>query len=105
MSRLVLCGVVSWLALGPAAPVRGDDAEDKAVALVEGLGGKVTRDGKRPGKPVTEVDLSGTAVTDAELPGLAPLKNLTGAHWPPASSIQGSCGGAAAESGRASTRS
>ncbi len=76
MSRLMLCGVVGWLVLGPAAPVRADDAEDRAVAFVEGLGGTVTRDGKRAGKPVTEMDLSGTAVTDAELKGLAALKSL-----------------------------
>ena len=51
VSRLMLCGVMSWLAIGPAAPLRADDAEDKAVALVEGLGGKTTRDPKRSGKP------------------------------------------------------
>ena len=31
---------------------RADDAEDKAVAFVEKLGGAVARDEKAPGKPV-----------------------------------------------------
>ena len=58
MSRLMLCGVVSWLGLIPSAPLYADDAEDKAVAFVEKLGGKVTRDEKLPGKPVIRVHLS-----------------------------------------------
>ena len=57
--------------------LRADDAEDKAVAFVEKLGGKVTRDEKAPGKPVITVDLSVTQVTDAGLKELAPLQNLT----------------------------
>ena len=44
MSRLLLCGVAAWVLA--AAPVRADDAEDKAVAFVEKLGGTVTRDQK-----------------------------------------------------------
>jgi hypothetical protein len=44
MSRLMLCGIVSWLILGSVAPIRADDAEDKAVAFVEKLGGKVKVD-------------------------------------------------------------
>ena len=58
------------------APLYADDAEDKAVAFVEKLGGKVTRDEKLPGKPVIGVHLSFSAVTDAGLKELAPLKNL-----------------------------
>jgi len=34
MSRLLLCGLLSWLALGSANRVQADDAEDKAVAFV-----------------------------------------------------------------------
>jgi internalin A len=77
MSRLMLCGVVSWLVLIPSAPLCANDAEDKAVAFVEKLGGRVTRDEKRPGKPVIGVRLSFSAVTDVGLKELAPLKNLT----------------------------
>ena len=51
MVRLMLCGVVSGLAC-VRRPARADDAEDKAVAFVEKLGGEVTRDEKLPGKPV-----------------------------------------------------
>ena len=65
---------VSGLYMGSA---RADDAEDKAVAFVEKLGGKVTRDEKVPGKPVVTVSLHRSEVTDAGLKELAPLKNLT----------------------------
>ena len=77
MSRMMLCGAVSWLILCPSALVRADDAEDKAVAFVEKLGGKVTRDDKLPGKPVTTLDLVGTKMTDAGLKELAALKSLS----------------------------
>ena len=66
---------VSGLCLGSAA--WADDAEDKAVAFVEKLGGTVTRDDKAPSKPIIGVQLSNTYVTDAGLKELAPLKNLT----------------------------
>ena len=46
---------------------RADEAEVKAVALVENLGGKVTRDDMAPGKPVVKVDLIGKHVTVANL--------------------------------------
>ena len=45
--------------------------EDAAVAFVKGLGGRVYRDDKAAGKPVTTVDLYNTKVTDAGLKGLA----------------------------------
>lgn len=38
--------------LGMCRPARADDAEDKAIAVVQGLGGTVTRDEKAPGKLV-----------------------------------------------------
>ena len=77
MSRLMLCGVVSWLVLISSAPLCADDAKDEAVAFVEKLGGRVTRDEKLPGKTVIGVHLSFKAVTDVGLKELAPLKNLT----------------------------
>src|SRR5687768_4691171 len=61
-----------WLML--ASPARAD--EDKAVALVEKLGGEVERDEKRPGKPVITVRLPGSDVTDEDLQKLAPLQHL-----------------------------
>src|SRR5215470_14999238 len=77
MSRPVLCGIVSWLVLGSGAPARADDTEDKAAALAEKLGGTVTRDDKRPGKPVVAVDLHGRGVRGADLRALGPLQSLT----------------------------
>ena len=56
--------------------LRADDAEDKAAALVERLGGTVTRDETRPGKPVVAVDLYARRVTGTDLRALAPLQNL-----------------------------
>lgn len=41
--------------------------DDKVVKRVEELGGRIARDRVLPGTPATEVDLSGTAVTNADL--------------------------------------
>ena len=57
MLRFMLYGAVSWLILSSTARVRADEAEDKAVAVVEELGGRVTRDEKAPGKPVVTVGI------------------------------------------------
>ena len=57
---LSLAPVLCW-----AAEPKADEA--KAIAEIEKLGGKVTRDEKSPGKPVIEVDLSDSKVTDAGL--------------------------------------
>src|SRR5262249_15132391 len=53
MSRLMLCVIATELI--PSSSAHADDAEDKAAALVEKLGGIVTRDETRPGKPVVSV--------------------------------------------------
>ncbi|HVS39193.1 MAG TPA: caspase family protein [Gemmataceae bacterium] len=52
------------------------DAEAKAVAVVERLGGTVTRDEERPGKPVVEVHLGFSKASDADLKELAGLTRL-----------------------------
>jgi hypothetical protein len=57
----------------PAAKTK---TEDEAVAFIQKLGGKIERDEKAAGKPVVEVNLAETAVTDVGLKELAPLKNL-----------------------------
>src|SRR5262245_21599181 len=44
----------------PASGSVEDTAEAKAVAAIEAIGGKVERDGKKEGKPVLGVDLSGS---------------------------------------------
>ena len=79
MSR-VLCGGVAWLVLGLPTASLANDAEEQAAAIAEKLGGKVTRDEKRPGRPVVEVDFGTADVTAADLRALAPLKNLTRLH-------------------------
>ena len=50
--------------------------EEKAVQAIEVLGGLVTRDETLPGRPVVEVDLSRTPITDASLEQLKELKDL-----------------------------
>jgi hypothetical protein len=50
--------------------------EATAVKAVEKLGGKVTVDAGRPGKPIVGVDFSRTQVTDAALKELKELKHL-----------------------------
>jgi hypothetical protein len=49
--------------------VTGRADESAAVKAVEKLGGRVTVDGKRPGKPVVAVDFSNTNVTELVLAG------------------------------------
>lgn len=63
---LSLAPVLSW-----AAEPNADQA--KAIAAIEKLGGKVTIDEKRAGKPVVAVDWAGSKVTNA---GLTYLKGL-----------------------------
>ncbi len=80
MSRMLASFVLAGGVLAIVSPVRADDAEDKAAALAEKLGGKVTRDDKSPGKPVVIVDLSKSKVTGADLRAMAALPNLTAAR-------------------------
>src|SRR5262249_2624686 len=60
----------------PAA--RGQDAaeQDKSVTEIQKLGGKVDRDDKAPGKPVTNVSLAITKVSDNDLVHLEKLVKL-----------------------------
>jgi internalin A len=75
MTRCVLVGV---LMLAVCTTARADDAEDRAVEVVKKLGGEVTRDETKDGRPVVKVDLARKRqVTDAGLEELAALKGLT----------------------------
>jgi hypothetical protein len=69
-----------WLActaiLIAVSAVSASADEASAVAALKKLGAKIKTDDKLPGKPVVEVDLSGTKVTDAGLKHLAALKGL-----------------------------
>ena len=50
--------------------------EEKAVQAIEALGGDVVRDETPPGRPVVEVILARTQVTDSDLKDLQELKDL-----------------------------
>ena len=50
--------------------------EEKAVQTIEALGGNVKWDDKISGRPVVEVDLSLSMITDAGLKDLKELKDL-----------------------------
>ena len=69
--------VLTALSLCLCSSVRADDAEDEALALVNKLNGKVTRDVRAPEQPVVAVDLNFKEITDAGLKELAALKSLT----------------------------
>lgn len=74
-SLMLLSGFL--LGLPWSSLLAADDAEAKAVAFVEKLGGKVERDDKVKGKPVRGVDLADCDnVTDAGLKQLTTLKQL-----------------------------
>jgi hypothetical protein len=50
---------------------------DLAIQRIESVGGQIKRDQKLPGRPVTEINLGSTNITDAGLKELRGLKNLT----------------------------
>ena len=76
LAMLVGLLVVASNAVGEDKVVKRIDAEKKAIAAIKKLGGKVTFDEKKPGKPVISVNLRRTEVTDAGLVHLKGLKNL-----------------------------
>lgn len=53
-----------------------NEAEDRAVAAIEKLGGKVERDKNKPGSPVVSVNLSSLKVTNKDLEHLKELHAL-----------------------------
>src|SRR5271157_3041520 len=77
MSRIML-PLLLGLSLAPvlcwAAEPNPDQA--KAIAEIEKLGGKVAVDDKNPDKPVIDVDLMDTQVTDAGLSHLDRFPHL-----------------------------
>src|SRR5438094_10654776 len=80
LMRTILVGAVMLLACLSGA-ARADEAS--AVKAVEKLGGKVTRDGKLPGKPVIGVNFNPGVVTDAVLKELKDLKQLASLYLRP----------------------
>jgi hypothetical protein len=73
MSLAALMTLVTCLPVA-GAPDDGDKGEAKALTEIRRLGGQFTRAERRAGKPVVEVNLNDTDLTDA---GLAHLKGLT----------------------------
>ena len=53
------------------------DEEDKAVARLKILNGRIERDEKQPGKPVVAVTLNSELATDVVWKDLAPLTSVT----------------------------
>ena len=61
----------------PQQPTAPTVSEEKAIAAIEKLGGRIERDDKKPGNPVRSVSFWGTQLTDAGLKELQPFKELT----------------------------
>ncbi len=59
-----------------SAPVRADEAEDKAALAVTKLGGRVTRDNTAAGKPVVEVNFTGVAPEESGI--VAIIRSVAG---------------------------
>jgi hypothetical protein len=75
MRRIILpLAITLWLPVFHSN-LRADD-DTKTVQMIEKLGGTVTRDDKKEGKPVTKVELRQTAVTDDNLKTIAALPEL-----------------------------
>lgn len=74
--RLVLWGCVAWLVLGAPARSRAEDAEEKALKVVERRGGSVRREGNMSKGAVIEVNLHGSSIPDDDLKELVAFKKL-----------------------------
>jgi Leucine-rich repeat (LRR) protein len=57
--------------------LKADEAEDKAVKLIEKLKGKYERDKDAGGRPIIFIELGYTKVTDPDIEELTSLKKLT----------------------------
>jgi hypothetical protein len=79
--RITMRASLAWCALACLTPgdlraqaPEGDPGADRALALVERLGGQVERDLQAPGQPVVGIRLATTRVSDNEL---GPLRSLS----------------------------
>jgi hypothetical protein len=70
---LVLAAVVLVAAGKPRETIKG---QDKIIAEIEQLGGQVDFHDEKPGKPVIEVDLAKTKVTDTWLNAMKIMRKL-----------------------------
>src|SRR5438093_293949 len=76
MERLTVTVVVLAVALMAVELVSADDAEDKALAAIKKLSGRIVRDDKKPGRPVVSLSLGSTNATDPDLKELTGLTEL-----------------------------
>ncbi len=76
LMRLQRYFIVLAVCLCGIGRINGDEAEDRAVAAIEKLGGKYTRDETKPTKPIVTVSIGNTKITDEGLKELAPLTSL-----------------------------
>ena len=67
---------VSALLFSFAPAPQAEGGRERAVALVERLGGTYEVDPEAAGRPIVKIDLHGTAVTDDDLEALAGLGGL-----------------------------
>jgi hypothetical protein len=77
--RFATCGLSVVLAAFPGLRLgaqEGDAEQERIVAKISELGGKVELDEQKPGKPVIKVNLSDTAAADKDLPQLQKLSQL-----------------------------
>ena len=77
MRRSALVALLACVPVVAAQEGSKDGDEQKVIAEIRRLGGEVGFDEKRPGKPLVDVFLDGTKVTDAGLADLKGLKRLT----------------------------
>jgi hypothetical protein len=75
MTRPLLRGLGLVLLLIPG-DLRADEAEERAVQMVQKLGGKIDREGKSVDQPIVTIDLSGRNLAEADLKQLAGLNRL-----------------------------
>lgn len=68
--------VVVVSAFGPLPAARADEAEEKAVALLERQGAKYTRDERLPGRPIVAINYASCSATEEHLKILAALPHL-----------------------------
>jgi hypothetical protein len=79
MKYIALCfflGVSLFLTGDGSAQQAKRDEKERAIAAIKKLGGTVTFDHRKPGKPVFRVDLDATKITDKDLKHLKPMVGL-----------------------------
>ena len=78
LTVLLLGSAVAYVTYGGWA-VASNTNEATTVATIEKLGGEITVDDSRPGRPIIKLDFGGTHITDGDLEylrGLTQLRSL-----------------------------